>query len=108
MKIKEKKRKMKEAKQSGEKVIHNKLMFYDTILGLGQYGKQPIWYVFDTDIADIIHSRYGTRFGLIYSVNPTNTSAKANWSPVYMYCVPYFYSQSIFSSSSTSTSSELK
>ena len=42
MKIKEKKRKMKEAKQSGEKVIHNKLMFNDTILGLGQYGQQPI------------------------------------------------------------------
>jgi len=60
MKIKEKKRKMKEAKQSGEKVIHNKLMFNDTILGLGQYGQQPIWYVFNTDIADIIRTRYDT------------------------------------------------
>jgi len=29
-------------------------------LGLGQYGKQPIQYVFDTDLADTIRIRYDT------------------------------------------------
>jgi len=73
-------------------------------LGLGRYGQQPIRYVFDTDNADTIRIRYGKNvhdlrfhyqelnfnnkvnvFGLIYTMNPTNTSAKV------ITCVVYYY-----------------
>ena len=66
------------------------------ILGLGQYGQQPIRYVFDTDLAntiriyDMIHmcmtlgfkiknfgfQKQSELFGLIYTVNLTCTKAK--------------------------------
>jgi len=47
-------------------------------LGMGRNGQQPIRYIFDTDLADTIHIRYDTHecFGLIYTVNPANTSVK--------------------------------
>ena len=85
-------------------------------LGLGWYGHQPYRYVFDTDLADtiryvfdMIRIRYDTHvhdirfqnlelristtnkcFGLIYTVNSTNTSSKTQWSifssPVILQC----------------------
>ena len=67
----------------------------DFFLGLGRYGHQPYRYVFDTDLVDTIRIRYDTHvhdirfqnlelwisttnkcFGLIYTVNSTNTSSK--------------------------------
>jgi len=78
-------------------IIHKIASLISTFnkLGLGRYSHQPYRYVFDTVLADTIRIRYDTYvhdlrfqnqefgfqqqskcFGLIYTVNPTNTSSK--------------------------------
>ena len=71
-------------------------MYRSKSIGLGRHSQQPYRYVFDTNLADTIRIQYDTPvhdlrfqnqefwfqqqsecFGLKYTVNPTNTSAKA-------------------------------